>query len=173
MFEKLKNHVGHKIVCVTYGDTDNPQNICIECEDCNEILVSAETFDMNEKPKAAVNLDPNNTYLGPAKRAIESTRNESDKIHVVRPDLWPTFEEIAEYEKQYLKEPIFTEESLKILLRNTIDAYEDECDMNSAEHFVEKLKEETGITNEEYNELFKGDRQILEDGSVVTCKEEE
>lgn len=63
-------------------------------------------------------------------------------------------------------------ETLKILLRNTIDAYEDECDMNSAEHFVEKLKEETGITNEEYNKLFKGDKQVLEDGSVITCKEE-
>lgn len=68
---------------------------------------------------------------------------------------------------------ILNEEKLKILLRNTIDAYEDECDMNSPEHFVEKLKEETGITNEEYNELFKGDRQILEDGSVVTDIEEE
>ena len=64
------------------------------------------------------------------------------------------------------------EETLKILLRNTIDAYEDECDMNSPEHFVEKLKEETGITNEEYNELFYGDKQILPDGSIVTCSEE-
>ena len=116
MFEKLINHVGHNVVCVAYGDSDNPQDICIECQDCNEVLVSAETFE---------------------------------------------------------KESILTEKTLKILLRNTIDAYEDECDMNSAEHFVEKLKEEIGITNEEYNELFKGDRQILEDGSVVTYKEEE
>ena len=111
MFEKLKNHIGHKIVCVAYGDNDNPQDICIECEDCNEVLVSAETSE---------------------------------------------------------KESVLTEETLKILLRNTIDAYEDECDMNSAEHFVEKLKDETGITNEEFNELFEGDKRILEDGSVAT-----
>ena len=116
MFEKLKNHVGHNVVCVTYGDSNNPQDICIECEDCNEVLVSAEFFE---------------------------------------------------------KQSVLAEETLKILLRNTIDAYEDECDMNSAEHFVEKLKKETGITNEEYNELFEGDKQILEDGSVITYKEQE
>lgn len=45
MFEKLKNHVGHDIACVSYGDPENPSDICIECEDCCEVLVSAETFD--------------------------------------------------------------------------------------------------------------------------------
>ena len=37
--EKLKGHVGHKVVCVAYGDDpQNPVNISIECEDCNEVL---------------------------------------------------------------------------------------------------------------------------------------
>ena len=45
MYEKLRNHIGHNIVCVAYGDINNPVDICIECEDCNEVLVSAEDFD--------------------------------------------------------------------------------------------------------------------------------
>lgn len=45
MYEKLKPHIGHNIVCVSYGDKDNPDDICIECEDCNEVLVSAETLE--------------------------------------------------------------------------------------------------------------------------------
>lgn len=36
-------HVGHKIVCVTYGDKDN---VSYECEDCNEVILS---FDKPEK----------------------------------------------------------------------------------------------------------------------------
>ena len=51
MYEKLKNHIGHNIVCVAYGDDyHDPDDICIECEDCNEVLISAETYEEeNEK----------------------------------------------------------------------------------------------------------------------------
>jgi hypothetical protein len=34
-YESLKNHVGHNIECVTYGD----ENVSIECIDCNEVLI--------------------------------------------------------------------------------------------------------------------------------------
>ena len=42
---KLRPHVGHHIVCVYYGDPDEPADICIECETCGCVLVSAEDFD--------------------------------------------------------------------------------------------------------------------------------
>ena len=45
MYDKLKNHIGHNIVCVSYGDYHDPDDICIECEDCNEVLISTETFE--------------------------------------------------------------------------------------------------------------------------------
>lgn len=49
MYEKLKHHIGHKIVCCCYGkDGEEPVDICIECEDCYEVLVSAEDFDEEE-----------------------------------------------------------------------------------------------------------------------------
>ena len=50
MFEKLRPHIGHNVVCVEYkpryaDEADDPADICIECEDCNRVLVSAEDFD--------------------------------------------------------------------------------------------------------------------------------
>lgn len=29
-----KKHRGHKVDIVSYGDWDNPANVCLECEDC-------------------------------------------------------------------------------------------------------------------------------------------
>ena len=49
MYDKLRHHIGHNIVCACYGkDKENPVDICIECEDCYEVLVSAEDFDSEE-----------------------------------------------------------------------------------------------------------------------------
>ena len=48
MYEKLKPHIGHDVVCVAYGDVDDPIDICIECETCMEVLVSAEDYNDDE-----------------------------------------------------------------------------------------------------------------------------
>lgn len=56
MMEKLKPHIGHKLACACYGDPIVPQDICIECEDCNEVLISAEAED-EAAPKEGVNLN--------------------------------------------------------------------------------------------------------------------
>ena len=34
-FKELKEHIGHKLSCVLYGT----ESVCIECNDCNEILI--------------------------------------------------------------------------------------------------------------------------------------
>lgn len=46
--EKLIAHIGHNVACVCYGDITNPADVCIECEDCNEVLISAEVLDHEE-----------------------------------------------------------------------------------------------------------------------------
>lgn len=46
LWKKLKPHIGHRVVCVCYGDFEDPCDICIECEDCGEVLVSAEDYDL-------------------------------------------------------------------------------------------------------------------------------
>lgn len=49
-FNWMKNHVGHKIVCVYYGDSMNdPDDVCIECETCNEVLFSAESLCLEDE----------------------------------------------------------------------------------------------------------------------------
>lgn len=45
---KLLEHVGHHVVCVTYGRDDYIADVCIECEDCGCVLVSAEDFEPEE-----------------------------------------------------------------------------------------------------------------------------
>ena len=46
LYISLRPHIGHTIVCVCYGKADeDPRNISIECEDCNEVLVSAEMYE--------------------------------------------------------------------------------------------------------------------------------
>lgn len=45
MAQKLLPHVGHDISCVTYGDSEDPDDVCIECDECGTVLVSAEDFE--------------------------------------------------------------------------------------------------------------------------------
>jgi len=44
-FEQLKQHIGHKIVCVGYG-REEIVSVTIECEDCNEFVL---VFDKDEE----------------------------------------------------------------------------------------------------------------------------
>ncbi len=45
LYDDLSQHLGHKIVIIAYGDPSIPANIAIECEDCNEVLLSADVPD--------------------------------------------------------------------------------------------------------------------------------
>jgi len=45
-FEDLSRHVGHHIVCVTYGFSP-VVNVALECEDCGEVLLD---FNAEEDP---------------------------------------------------------------------------------------------------------------------------
>ena len=39
-FLDLKRHVGHKIVCVEYGEKGgHVANVAVECETCNEVIL--------------------------------------------------------------------------------------------------------------------------------------
>jgi hypothetical protein len=38
-FNDLKHHFGHNIVTALYGPKENPVNVAIECETCNEVLL--------------------------------------------------------------------------------------------------------------------------------------
>ena len=44
LWNELKKHRGHKVNIVSYGNWDNPANICLECEDCGEVVLDAEIY---------------------------------------------------------------------------------------------------------------------------------
>ena len=46
---KLKKHRGHKVSIVSYGDWNNPVDICLECEDCGEVVLDAEIYTLCER----------------------------------------------------------------------------------------------------------------------------
>lgn len=46
LWNKLKAHRGHGISLVSYGDWDDPEDICLECEDCGEVLISARDYEL-------------------------------------------------------------------------------------------------------------------------------
>jgi hypothetical protein len=56
--DKLMPHRGHNVVCVCYGDWDDPADVCIECEDCCEVLISAEDFDIPEISESLIDKLP-------------------------------------------------------------------------------------------------------------------
>lgn len=49
LWNKLKKHRGHHVSIVSYGGWDDPKNISLECEDCNEIILGAELYTICER----------------------------------------------------------------------------------------------------------------------------
>ena len=49
-FKEARHHIGHNIVCVSYGKKGQvPQNVSIECETCNEVLIDWEKGDNKDE----------------------------------------------------------------------------------------------------------------------------
>lgn len=49
-YEELRRHIGHRVVVVCYGEEgQDPHNVAIECEDCNEVLLDYDHPDIAEE----------------------------------------------------------------------------------------------------------------------------
>ena len=44
LWNELLKHRGHNVNIVSYGDWDEPDDVCLECEDCNEVILDAEIY---------------------------------------------------------------------------------------------------------------------------------
>ena len=44
LWNLLKDHIGHDVYIVYYGDPDDPANIALECNDCGEVILDAELY---------------------------------------------------------------------------------------------------------------------------------
>ena len=40
----LYKHRNHNVEIVRYGDDDNPSDMCLECIDCNQVILDAEIY---------------------------------------------------------------------------------------------------------------------------------
>lgn len=50
-YEELRDHIGHKIVCVGYGSQLlPPANVAVECETCSTVLMDFDKEDTSEMP---------------------------------------------------------------------------------------------------------------------------
>lgn len=44
LWNRLKEHWGHDVKISCYGNGDSPDDVCLECEDCNEVIVDAGLY---------------------------------------------------------------------------------------------------------------------------------
>ena len=51
LWDMLKSHIGHQVRIVAYGDTDDPMDICLECEECGEVILDAEIYTVSAREK--------------------------------------------------------------------------------------------------------------------------
>ena len=51
LWDMLKSHIGHQVCIAAYGDTDNPMDICLECEECGEVILDAKIYTVAAREK--------------------------------------------------------------------------------------------------------------------------
>lgn len=44
LWNELLKHRGHNVNIVSYGNSDNTADVCLECEDCGEVVLDAEIY---------------------------------------------------------------------------------------------------------------------------------
>ena len=44
LWDALLKHRGHNVVIAVYGDPSDPADVCLECEDCNEVILDGEIY---------------------------------------------------------------------------------------------------------------------------------
>lgn len=49
LWNKIADHIGHDVVCVRYGDEEDPADVCIECETCGEVILDAELYTLRDR----------------------------------------------------------------------------------------------------------------------------
>lgn len=52
LWDMLLQHRGHNVAIVSYGDYDDPEDVCLECEDCGSVILDAELYTIKaRKPR--------------------------------------------------------------------------------------------------------------------------
>lgn len=49
LWKRLLAHCGHRVEIAVYGNPESPDNVSLECTDCNEIILDAEIYTICER----------------------------------------------------------------------------------------------------------------------------
>lgn len=49
LWNTLLAHWGHRVSVAVYGDPNDPANVCLECDDCGEVVLDAELYTLKAK----------------------------------------------------------------------------------------------------------------------------
>lgn len=49
LWDALKAHHGHHVQVALYGDVDDLADVCLECEDCGEVILDAEIYTLSAR----------------------------------------------------------------------------------------------------------------------------
>lgn len=49
LWDLLLKHRGHQVAIAAYGDIGSPADVCLECEDCNEVILDAELYTLSAR----------------------------------------------------------------------------------------------------------------------------
>ena len=44
LWNALLKHRGHNVEIAVYGDPYDPADVCLECTDCNEVILDSEIY---------------------------------------------------------------------------------------------------------------------------------
>lgn len=57
LWDVLKKHFGHHVEIAVYGDVKLPHDVCLECMDCNEVVLDAEIYTLTARKENRIVLD--------------------------------------------------------------------------------------------------------------------
>jgi len=49
LWDALKKHFGHSVEIAVYGNPKDPADVCLECKDCNEVILDGELYTLGAR----------------------------------------------------------------------------------------------------------------------------
>ena len=71
LWNLLKKHIGHNVQIVAYGDPDDPADICLECEDCDEVILDAELYTLQARSDEEVEEESDEEVIAESDEKIQ------------------------------------------------------------------------------------------------------
>ena len=91
LWDKLAEHFGHDVRISVYGDVDDLADVCLECEDCNEVILDAELYTLRARsgiePELPIEkaLEVLKSDLKALNSSVAVEQEEYDEVMAIKP----------------------------------------------------------------------------------------